>query len=87
MGRRHRLRRVDPDPARPRVRLIGAANPLRHLTGDTASLAALLGTISDPLCWSATPTAAASHASMVSQPEAVKRLILNAVEETSRSQP
>jgi hypothetical protein len=67
--------------------VIGAANPLRHLTGDTASLAALLGTISDPLCWSATPTAAASHASMVLQPEAVKRLILNAVEETSRSQP
>ena len=30
---------------------------------------------------------AASHASMVSQPEAVKRLILSAVEETSRSQP
>jgi pimeloyl-ACP methyl ester carboxylesterase len=26
---------------------IGFANPLRHLTGDTASLAALLGTISD----------------------------------------
>ena len=30
---------------------------------------------------------AASHASMVSQPEAVTRLILSAVEETSRSQP
>ena len=29
---------------------------------------------------------AASHASMVSQPEAVTRLILSAVEETSRSQ-
>jgi pimeloyl-ACP methyl ester carboxylesterase len=28
---------------------IGAANPLRHLTGDAASLAALLGTISGPL--------------------------------------
>jgi hypothetical protein len=31
--------------------------------------------------------AAASHASMVSQPEAVTRLILSAVEKTSRSQP
>ncbi len=30
---------------------------------------------------------AASHASMVSQPEAVTRLLLSAVEETSRSQP
>jgi len=30
---------------------------------------------------------AASHASMVSQPEAVTRLILSAVEETSQSQP
>jgi pimeloyl-ACP methyl ester carboxylesterase len=30
---------------------------------------------------------AASHASMVSQPEAVTRLILSAVEETSRIQP
>ena len=29
--------------------VIGAANPLRHLTGDTASLAALLGTISGPI--------------------------------------
>jgi pimeloyl-ACP methyl ester carboxylesterase len=29
----------------------------------------------------------ASHASMVSQPETVTRLILNAVQETSRSQP
>ena len=29
--------------------IIGAANPLRHLTGDTASLAALLGTISGPI--------------------------------------
>jgi hypothetical protein len=29
----------------------------------------------------------ASHASMVSHPEAVTRLILRAVEETSRSQP
>ena len=29
----------------------------------------------------------ASHASMVSQPEAVARLILGALEETSRSQP
>ncbi len=28
---------------------IGAANPLRHLTGDAASLAALLGTISGPM--------------------------------------
>ena len=28
---------------------IGAANPLRHLTGDAASLAALLGTISGPI--------------------------------------
>jgi hypothetical protein len=26
--------------------VVGAANPLRHLTGDAASLAALLGTIS-----------------------------------------
>jgi pimeloyl-ACP methyl ester carboxylesterase len=31
--------------------------------------------------------AAASHASMVSQPEVVTRLILSAVEDTSRSQP
>ena len=30
---------------------------------------------------------AASHASMVSQPEAVTRLILSALEATSRSQP
>jgi hypothetical protein len=30
---------------------------------------------------------ATSHASMVSQPEAVTRLILSAIEETSRSQP
>jgi hypothetical protein len=30
--------------------VIGAANPLRHLTGDAASLAALLGTISGPIC-------------------------------------
>jgi pimeloyl-ACP methyl ester carboxylesterase len=29
--------------------VIGAANPLRHLTGDIASLAALLGTISGPI--------------------------------------
>ena len=29
--------------------VIGAANPLRHLTGDTGSLAALLGTISGPV--------------------------------------
>jgi pimeloyl-ACP methyl ester carboxylesterase len=29
--------------------VIGAANPLRHLAGDTASLAALLGTISGPI--------------------------------------
>ena len=29
--------------------VIGAANPLRHLTGDTDSLAALLGTISGPI--------------------------------------
>src|SRR5215211_316005 len=29
--------------------VIGAANPLRHLTGDAASLAALLGTISGPI--------------------------------------
>jgi pimeloyl-ACP methyl ester carboxylesterase len=29
--------------------VIGAANPLRHLTGDAASLAALLGTISGPM--------------------------------------
>jgi pimeloyl-ACP methyl ester carboxylesterase len=29
--------------------VIGAANPLRHLTGDTESLAALLGTISGPI--------------------------------------
>jgi pimeloyl-ACP methyl ester carboxylesterase len=29
--------------------VVGAANPLRHLTGDTASLAALLGTISGPI--------------------------------------
>ena len=29
--------------------VIGAANPLRHLTGDTAGLAALLGTISGPI--------------------------------------
>jgi pimeloyl-ACP methyl ester carboxylesterase len=29
--------------------VIGAANPLRHLTGDAASLAALLGTIPGPL--------------------------------------
>ena len=28
---------------------IGAANPMRHLTGDAASLAALLGTISGPI--------------------------------------
>jgi pimeloyl-ACP methyl ester carboxylesterase len=28
---------------------IGAANPLRHLAGDAASLAALLGTISGPM--------------------------------------
>jgi pimeloyl-ACP methyl ester carboxylesterase len=28
---------------------IGFANPLRHLTGDAASLAALLGTISGPI--------------------------------------
>jgi pimeloyl-ACP methyl ester carboxylesterase len=32
-----------------RFAAIGAANPLRHLTGDAASLAALLGTISGPL--------------------------------------
>jgi hypothetical protein len=31
--------------------------------------------------------AAASHASMVSQPETVTQLILSAVEATSRSQP
>jgi pimeloyl-ACP methyl ester carboxylesterase len=30
---------------------------------------------------------AASHASMVSQPETVTRLIISAVQETSRSQP
>jgi hypothetical protein len=29
--------------------VIGAANPLRHLAGDTASLAALLGSISGPI--------------------------------------
>jgi pimeloyl-ACP methyl ester carboxylesterase len=29
--------------------VIGAANPLRHLTGDTDSLVALLGTISGPI--------------------------------------
>jgi pimeloyl-ACP methyl ester carboxylesterase len=29
--------------------VIGAANPLRHLTGDAASLTALLGTISGPI--------------------------------------
>jgi pimeloyl-ACP methyl ester carboxylesterase len=29
--------------------VVGAANPLAHLTGDTASLAALLGTISGPI--------------------------------------
>ena len=32
-----------------RFAVIGAANPLRHLTGDTDSLAALLGTISGPI--------------------------------------
>ena len=54
---------------------IGFANPLRHLTGDAAYLATPEG----PRAW------AASHASMVSQPEAVTQLILNAVEETNRS--
>ena len=51
---------------------IGFANPLRHLTGDAAYLATPEG----PRAW---------HASMVSQPEAVTQLILNAVEETNRS--
>ena len=54
---------------------IGFANPLRHLTGDAVYLATPEG----PRAW------AASHASMVSQPEAVTQLILNAVEETNRS--
>ena len=39
---------------------IGFANPLRHLTGDAAYLAALLQTISARLSWSAIPTAARS---------------------------
>jgi pimeloyl-ACP methyl ester carboxylesterase len=38
--------------------VIGAANPLRHLTGDTDSLAALLEPSPARLSWSATPTAA-----------------------------
>jgi hypothetical protein len=37
--------------------------------------------------WKRADRGGASHASMVSQPEAVTRLILSAVEETSRSQP
>jgi pimeloyl-ACP methyl ester carboxylesterase len=49
MGRRHRFRRVDPGPAERGFDVVGAANPLAHLTGDTASLAALLRTISDPI--------------------------------------
>ena len=54
---------------------LGFANPLRHLTGDAAYLATPEG----PRAW------AASHPSMVSQPEALTQLILNAVEETNRS--
>jgi len=54
---------------------LGFANPLRHWTGNAAYLATPEG----PRAW------AASHASMVSQPEAVTQLILNAVEETNRS--
>ena len=79
-----------------RFATIGFANPLRHLTGDAAYLATLLGTQDRAI-----PPAgqrfmaervnaqieevAASHASMVSQPEAVTQLILSAVEETSSS--
>ena len=49
MGRRQRLRRVDRALGDRGFTAIGLANPLRHLTGDAAYLAALLGTISGPI--------------------------------------
>jgi pimeloyl-ACP methyl ester carboxylesterase len=49
VGRRHRLRRVNSRLRDRGFAAIGFANPLRHLTGDAAYLAALLQTISGPI--------------------------------------
>ena len=58
MGRRLRLGRSISALRERGFAAIGFANPLRHLTGDAAYLAALLRTISGPISWSATPMAA-----------------------------